>query len=573
MERLYKAGRLRPSGSSIATVLVAEDNPLSYLDNVWLDTGTGSFTDDQVYVVQTAEKVVQRCMLMTTDPGDLVLDPTCGSGTTASVAEQWGRRWVTIDTSRVAVAIARQRLLTAKFDYHQLRDDKAGISGGFVYKSVPHITLGSIAENTNLDPIFAKHEPILDAKLKACNAALSKVTKPVRDALFAKLVQKERQNGKRAVTDADRRRWSLPDANKTWEHWTVPFDTDDAWPKELQQAVTEYRKAWRSKMDEVNACISANAEQEDLVDQPQPVRDVTRVSGPFTVEAVQPPEMSLGDAFEMDGKFSGEPEKAGSTFTIRPVEVRNDLEAKNAEAYLDQMVSLLKLDGVRFPNNNQMTFSRLVRMAGGTVLGIHADGRWTPAGQVDDDTVGKATVAVSFGPQYGPVTAMQVEEVLRSAARGGYDDLVIAGFSFDGAAQALIDENPRDGWPAQGAARQPIVHGFRPATHDHQGAGKGRTVHGHDGGCGHLQPGDQHARRHGRRQGRRVVHRRRLRRADLLHHAGVLPGQERVGEAEQGAGRRGGPRPIRGSVRDGVVAIPGGKAQAGGSKGNRPARQ
>ena len=98
---------------------------------------------------------------MTTDPGDLVLDPTCGSGTTAYVAEQWGRRWVTIDTSRVAVALARQRLLTGSFDYYRLKDESKGIVGGFVNKRIPHITLRSIAQNTALDPIFAKHEPIL----------------------------------------------------------------------------------------------------------------------------------------------------------------------------------------------------------------------------------------------------------------------------------------------------------------------------------------------------------------------------------------------------------------------------
>jgi adenine-specific DNA-methyltransferase len=106
------------------------------------------------------------------------------------------------------------------------------------------------------------------------------------------------------------------------------------------------------------------------------------------------------------------------------------------------MLGLLRLDGVGFPNNKRMAFSRLSRIAGGSGLGIHAEGRWTPAGQDDDDTEGKATVAVSFGPQYGPVTAKQVEEVLRSAARRGYDNLVIAGFSFDGAAQTLIEENP-----------------------------------------------------------------------------------------------------------------------------------
>src|SRR5205807_10095323 len=111
------------------------------LSNTWNDTGTGTQTDERVYVVQTSHKVIQRCILMTTDPGDLVLDPTCGSGTTALVAEQWGRRWITIDTSRVALALARQRLLTAKYDYYKLCDEAGGVEKGFRCKTVPKITL------------------------------------------------------------------------------------------------------------------------------------------------------------------------------------------------------------------------------------------------------------------------------------------------------------------------------------------------------------------------------------------------------------------------------------------------
>src|SRR5207245_1045654 len=127
-------GRIRPSGKALATVLLAEDNPTSRLDNVWMDTGTGSFTEEQRYVVQTAGKVIARCLLMTTDPGDLVLDPTCGSGTTVYVAEQWGRRWITVDVSRVPLALARQRLLTATFPWYKLKDEDRGPAGGFDYK-------------------------------------------------------------------------------------------------------------------------------------------------------------------------------------------------------------------------------------------------------------------------------------------------------------------------------------------------------------------------------------------------------------------------------------------------------
>jgi adenine-specific DNA-methyltransferase len=159
MARLISQGRVERSGNSLAYVRYHDDFPVTPLTDVWLDTGTGSFTDPKLYVVQTNTKVIQRCLLMTTDPGDLVLDPTCGSGTTAYVAEQWGRRWVTVDTSRVPLALARQRLLTATYDYYRLKDESRGPIGGFVYERkqnnkgeevggiVPHVTLKSIAND------------------------------------------------------------------------------------------------------------------------------------------------------------------------------------------------------------------------------------------------------------------------------------------------------------------------------------------------------------------------------------------------------------------------------------------
>jgi adenine-specific DNA-methyltransferase len=442
LRRLDQAGRLFPSGNTLNFLRLLEDFPLIAVSNLWEDTGTGG-SNDRWYVVQTNTKVIERCMLMTTDPGDLVLDPTCGSGTTAYVGEQWGRRWITIDTSRVAIAIARQRLLTAKYEYFKLKDESKGVAGGFHYKTVPHITLKSIAQNTNLDPIFAKHEPILDARLEEANRALGQVTEKVRQDLRMKLALKQKQEGKKAVMDADRRRWELPAKGKGWQHWEVPFDTDPDYPDSLRKAVEAYRAAWRAKMDEVNACIAANADPEELVDQPEIDRKITRVSGPFTVEAVQPPEMSLNDAIEVEtGKFAGEPEELETTFVVR--EVRMGESPQNVEAYLSKMVDLLRMDGVRFPDNKQRKFTRLDAIyASGSSAGIHAEGRWVNEGDTDDDPNGAATVGVVFGPQYGPITAKMVEEVIRPAARR-YDDLVFAGFSFDGPAQAAIEEgHPR----------------------------------------------------------------------------------------------------------------------------------
>jgi adenine-specific DNA-methyltransferase len=434
ISRLDKAERLETSGDGLNYVRYFSDFPVFPLTNFWDDTQAGSGMD-KMYVVQTMAKVIERCILMTTDAGDLVLDPTCGSGTTAYVAEQWGRRWITTDTSRVAVAIARQRLLTSKFEFFKLKDEPAGVAGGFRYKTVPHITLKSIAQNTNLDPIFAKHEPILETKLVAGNAALKHVSDKLRNDLRTKLALKQRQEGKKALTDADRRRWELP---PQWQHWEVPFDTDPDYPADLKKAVEEYRAAWRAKMDEVNACVAANADQEELVDQPEVDRKITRVSGPFSVEAVQPPEMSLGEGTVVETGFAGEPDELGETFVVREVQMGES--AQNLEAYLSKMVELLRMDGVRFPDNKQKKFTRLDPIyASGSSAGIHAEGRWVNQGETDDDPEGEATVGVVFGPQYGPITAKMIEEVIKPAARR-YDDLVFAGFSFDGPAQAVIDE-------------------------------------------------------------------------------------------------------------------------------------
>jgi adenine-specific DNA-methyltransferase len=435
MLRLFGAERVLPQDEALRYLRYIDDFPVYPLNNVWADIGGAP---DRRYIVETTTKIVERCILMTTDPGDLVLDPTCGSGTTASVAEQWGRRWIAIDTSRVAVAIARQRLLTSRYDFFKLKDASNGVVSGFRYRGVPHISLKSIAQNPNLDPVFARHEPILEEKLGSVNAALAGVSTRLRTDFRSKLALKQKQEGKKAITDADRRRWDLPPIATPWQHWEVPFDTDPDYPADLKKAVEEYRAAHRAKMDEVNACIAANADREELVDQPEIDRKITRVSGPFTVEAVQPPEMSLGDATIVETGFAGEPDELGETFAVREVQIGDT--PQNLEAYLSKMVDLLRMDGVRFPNNKEEKFTRLDAIyASGSSAGVHAEGRWVNAGETDPDPDGAATVGVVFGPQYGPITAKMIEEVTRPAARR-YDDLVFAGFSFDGPAQAVIDE-------------------------------------------------------------------------------------------------------------------------------------
>lgn len=303
--RLCRADRVQVGKSALEAIYYFDDSGVSEITTTWSDTGPEIHKN---YVVQTSPKIIERCILMTTDPGDLVLDPTCGSGTTAYVAEGWGRRWITIDTSRVAVALARQRLLTASLNYYKLKEASNSVASGFISKTVPHIELKSIAQNTALDPIFARHEPVLEEKLEALNRALEAVTSELRTALRTKLEEKERREGKKTITDADRRRWELPES--AWKEWEVPFDTDPDWPSELQSALTDYRQAWREKMTEVNECIAAAADTEELVDQPEVDSKTLRVSGPFTVEAVQPAEESLYD----DSPLGGAPDPLPDTF-------------------------------------------------------------------------------------------------------------------------------------------------------------------------------------------------------------------------------------------------------------------
>ena len=474
MRRLLAAERIRWLKTVPGYVFYSDDYPVMEITNQWADTqgATG-----KSFAVQTATKVVERCLLMTTDPGDLVLDPTCGSGTTAFVAEQWGRRWITIDTSRVAMTLAKHRLLTAKFDYYRLRapnaaDRRRNPDGPWLAGhdedgrptgepvtldcgTAPHITLGSIARNASLDPVFEEHAPRLAQALEELNAALAEVPESLKDELAGKLLAKHRREGTRSVTDGDCRRWLLPGVSLAdwrpeparkgqkaltaaqirkyrervppgpWREWEVPFDADPDWPEPLREALAAYRRAWRAKMDEVNECIGKNAESEELVDRPRVDRNAVRVAGPFSVEGVialeEGPDSPIGGAPDALEAYPGESE---------------DLAARNGEAHLAKMIRLLRASGVEFAGNGTMRFRHLE--AADSPL-VHAEGEWENGGAGEE-----RRVAVSIGPEFGNLTAMQVEGVLREANRAGYDEVVFAGFGFDAAAQEAIenDEHP-----------------------------------------------------------------------------------------------------------------------------------
>lgn len=474
MDRLAMANRLWVGDKQIRFKAFQRDFGAKRLTNFW--TGLGG-PKDPVYVVQTNTKLVERCMLMTTSPGDLVLDPTCGSGTTAYVAEQWGRRWVTIDSSRVAVALARQRLLTAQYEAYKTNDPAEGVDpsepknpgAGFRYKTVSHVMLNSIANNKSLDSIFDKHEPVLKEKLAALNGEVGNADDALRETLASKLIAKHRSKGARAVTDADKRRWLLPGtdpqliepikggkglkaitakqaeayravipAPNTWQEWEVPFDTDPDWPQQLQDALFAYRKAWRAKMKDVNACIEANADKKELVDQPEVVKGVVRVTGPFTVESVRPLEDSLkgGAADAADSPIGGEP---GEMVVFAAEDALPERDVTNAANHIERMVSLLRSDGLTFPNNKHIQFARLDLIDSEF---LHAEGAYSGEGGAE------RSVGVVIGPEHGAVNSYQVQTATYSAVQRKFDELVFAAFSFDAAAQDRIHEaNENPGTP------------------------------------------------------------------------------------------------------------------------------
>ena len=267
-DRLSKANRLCVVGNYIRYRMYGDDYPIVQLTNYWDDVRAGGFGDAKIFVVQTTTDVVQRCILMTTDPGDLVLDPTCGSGTTAYVAEQWGRRWITIDTSRVALALARARIMGARYPYYLLADSKGGqlkeaelsrrapseiptygnVRQGFVYERVPHITLRDIANNAEIDVIWEEYQEKLE---------------PLREELNRVL-------------------------EVAWEEWEIPRHADETWSEEPQELRRQWWDLRIARQREIDASIAARAEYEYLYDKAHEDRSKVRVAGPFTVESISP---------------------------------------------------------------------------------------------------------------------------------------------------------------------------------------------------------------------------------------------------------------------------------------------
>ena len=410
MDRLIQANRLVPyaEGGTVRYALKLSDYPVSPLHNIWADTAPPA---DKVYAVQTGDKVIERCVLMTTDPGDLVLDPTCGSGTTAFVAEKWGRRWITCDTSRVAVTLAKQRLMTASYDYYELAYPHEGLKGGFIYKTVPHVTLKSIANNADIDAIYDRLHPAVEAALAALNVAL--VQHPPAEPL--------------AVTEGVRKGQKLALGKKglALHEWEVPFPSDDGsppaeWPEALREPFEAFHAARQRMQAEMDRSIAANAESETLYDKPEPSKTKLRITGPFTVEAVPFPTVLSLEAAE--GGAAATPSEDQSYQTS----IARSGETSRQQQWRDELLKT----GIRGKGGQMLRFAELEVMAGTTCL--HATGTLAESGE---------RVVVSFGPEHGALEQRQVEHAIGEAGElfPRPKMIVFCAFTFDPEAAKDID--------------------------------------------------------------------------------------------------------------------------------------
>jgi len=412
--RTAKAGRVMQEGASVRYVRCLDDFAASPRSNVWLDIGgVQSRTDPKVYVVQTATEAVQRCILMSSDPGDLVLDPTCGSGTTATVAEQWGRRWITIDTSRVALALARARIMGARYPFYLLADSREGqtkegeitrtppktapVSGnirhGFVYERVPHITLKSIANNAEIDVIWEKFEAELT---------------PLRARLTAAL-PKDWLKHHRA-----KQKYSAEVPTEIAE-WEVPREPPADWSKEAGALVTDFWKQRIARQKEIDASIAAKADSEFLYDKPYEDKKKVRVAGPFTVESLSPHRV------------------LGVDENDELIDAVADAQAEYGRDFNAIILENLRTAGVQQAHKeNKIDFTALVPWPGELIC---AEGKYLEG--EDGGTPLERRAAIFIGPEFGTVTRVDLAAAAREAAEADFDVLIACAFSFDAHASEL----------------------------------------------------------------------------------------------------------------------------------------
>lgn len=440
LQRLHFAGRVKPGDKRPFYVEGYDDSPSVNTQNIWTEGLAGA--QNKVYVVQTNTRVVQACILMATDPGDLVLDPTCGSGTTAYVAEQWGRRWITTDTSRVALALARTRIMGARYPYFLLADSVEGqikeaevarsapssqptygkLRNGFVYDRVPHITLKSIANNAEIDVIYDKWQETLEPLRQRLNVKLGKDWEDwqiPRDAgdpwgeeeqkMFYTL-RVEKEKGEHADQAKIGKALSVlnHNLNRAYTLDSLPEKPFDPWPDEPTNLHSAWWEARIARQKEIDASIAAKAEFEFLYDKPYDDKKKVRVAGPFTVESLSP-HRTLG----MDENDE----------LVDPLQPKNDGRPKEGHDFVGMILENLQSAGVQQAHKED----KIVFTSGPTGWPGHyvcAEGRY------DESGISKRA-AIFIGPEFGTVSRPDLVAAAREAGDAGFDVLIACAFNYD----------------------------------------------------------------------------------------------------------------------------------------------
>jgi len=404
MSRLIHANRLTKIGSLPYFVQYHEDFPVQPYNNLWVDTRAAL---GKRYVVETSVSVIQRCVLMVTDPGDLVLDPTCGSGTTATVAEQWGRRWITIDTSRVALALARSRVMGARYAYYLLADSPEGqqkeaavtrtapsskatfgnIRHGFVYERVPHITLKSIANNAEIDVIWTQWETKLAPQRE-------KLTSLLPTGWLSAYRAKQKYSAEVPTEIAE---------------WEIPRKRPDEWPETTEPVLAQFWEDRIARQKEIDASIAAKADFEYLYDKPYEDRKKVRVAGPFTVESLSPHRtLAVGPDDELIDPLASPS--------------ANPEESHEREGFVETILETLKVAGVQQANKeDKIDFQTLTPWPGRYIC---AEGRYEEAGV-------EKRAGIFLGPEFGTVSRPDLVEAAREAGDADFDVLIACAFNFD----------------------------------------------------------------------------------------------------------------------------------------------
>ena len=441
MDNLLLAGRVKPGDTTIGYVRFLDDFPGIQLSNLWDDTAISGAVE-KVYVVQTITKVIERCILMTTDPGDLVLDPTCGSGTTAYVAEQRGRRWITIDTSRVAIALARTRLMAGRFPYYLLSDSPEGalkeaeltgilpspsgrgqgegdIRRGFVYRRVPHVTLKSIANNEEIDVIHEKWQAQLEALRAQLNTLLGQTWEEwqIPRVLLPSPAGRGQSEGEmQGKGDSQGKGGTQGERDSLLPSPAGRGQGEGEMQGEGEDLLAQWWALRRQRQQEIDASIARRADTELLYDQPYEDHKRVRVTGPFTVESLSPHRVLSMDEERPKSELDGQNQVATSG------------------GFETLIIDNLRVAGVENTKKGErLKFTRLEPYAG---TWLHAVGEYeekSPSPSEGEGTEMRVKrVAVCIGPEHGTVSPDLIKDAAKEAVQGvGFDLLVVLGFAFD----------------------------------------------------------------------------------------------------------------------------------------------